>query len=135
MWKRTSGSRRFGYDEFGWNRSILPLHAERSIAGVDIFNQWLASQDCSQKSLIENVSTSTVTILRTSAPSRRAKAADELEEIPLYVVTTTQVVQQRSRSFALARWFRNVLLTHRYDRKHAKPHYCFNLIRLRERCA
>jgi putative hydrolase of the HAD superfamily len=43
--------------------------------------------------------------------------------------------QKKAEVLQLQRWFRKILLTHRYGLQRAKPStYCFNLIRRRERC-
>jgi putative hydrolase of the HAD superfamily len=133
---------RFGYEEFGWNREVsfrfMLNTLDRQSRGA-IFNKWLASHDCSQKSLVEKC----VNIYRHHTPHLQLhpdarKALLILKKYPLYVVTDGHKIAQQKKADALRlhRWFRKVLLTHRYGRKHAKPStYCFNLIRLQERCA
>ncbi len=131
----------FGQETFGWDRQAsfrFMLNALDRHGRGSIFNQWLASHGHSQKSLIERC----IHIYRHHTPHLCLnpgvlKLLSSLKKYPLYVVTDGHkiVQQKKAEALHLHRWFRKVLLTHRYGLKHAKPStYCFDRIRLQEFC-
>ena len=57
---------------------------------------------------------------------------------PLYVVTdgNKMVQQKKVDALGLSKWFKKVLITHRYGVSHAKPStYCFEKIKEMEKCS
>lgn len=133
---------RFGQEEFGWNSQAsfrFMLETLDQEGRGAIFDRWLASHGRTSRSLVQRC----VRSYRQHEPRlmfypEAKKLLVGLKKIPLYVVTDGHKVAQQKKAEALHldRWFRKVLLTHRYGLEHAKPStYCFNLIRLEEGCA
>jgi putative hydrolase of the HAD superfamily len=133
---------RFGREECGWNAQgsfRFMLEALDQKGRGAIFDRWLASHDQNRKGLVERC----VRAYRQHEPRlvlypEAKELLAGLKRLPLYVVSDGHKVAQQKKAEALHldRWFRKVLLTHRYGLEHAKPStYCFNLIRLQEGCA
>lgn len=129
----------FGEQNFGW-RSDASLRYMLDYEGRGAtFNQWLAAHGRREKGLVRQC----VGIYRHHTPRLRLnpearQLLPKLRNYPLYVVTDGHkiVQQKKTEALQLDRWFRKVLLTHRYGLRHAKPSpYCFNLIRKWERCS
>jgi putative hydrolase of the HAD superfamily len=132
----------FGEKNFRWSRKVsfrVMLNIlDRQGRGA-IFNEWLASHDSNQKGLVEQC----VSFYRHHTPHLHLypdaqRLLPTLKKYPVYLVTDGHKIAQQKKveALRLERWFRRVMLTHRYGLQHAKPStYCFNLIRQQEHCA
>lgn len=133
---------RYGQEHFNWDvvesYSYMQRVLEESGRGK-IFDLWLASHGIKKRSLVMKC----VKVYRHHTPI--LQLAPEVEALliklssdyPLYLVTDGhKVVQQKKvEALGVSRFFRKIMITHRYGICNAKPStYCFNLIRKKENC-
>ncbi len=132
----------YGNKLFGWNptesfdymRNVLDTSGRGRI-----FDLWLSSHGKCTRSLIKEC----VKVYRHHIPALElAPGVERLlvqlsSDFPLYLVTDGHKVVQKNKIEALgiSHFFRKVMITHMYGRRHAKPStYCFGLIRKKEQC-
>lgn len=133
---------KYGYERFGWEsgesfeymKNVLDEYGRGQI-----FDSWLASHGRVTRSLVKEC----VKIYRHHTPELQLESDVEqlLERLslehPLYLVTDGHKVVQSKKVAALgvSRFFKKVMITHRYGIKNAKPStHCFELIRRNEGC-
>jgi len=133
---------KYGYERFGWEsgesfeymKNVLDEYGRGQI-----FDSWLASHGRVTRSLVKEC----VKVYRHHTPELQLESDVEqlLERLslehPLYVVTDGHKVVQSKKVEALgvSRFFKKVMITHRYGIKNAKPStYCFERIKKWEKC-
>lgn len=133
---------KYGYERFGWEPGESFEHMKNVLDEYgrgQIFDSWLASHGRVTRSLVKEC----VKVYRHHTPELQLESDVEqlLERLslehPLYLVTDGHKVVQSKKVAALgvSRFFKKVMITHRYGIKNAKPStYCFELIRKNEGC-
>ncbi|HEX4984481.1 MAG TPA: HAD family hydrolase [Burkholderiales bacterium] len=131
----------FGAARFGWNKAAsirFMLDTLEHEGRGAVFDRWLENSGRYSNSLVQEC----IRVYRNHQPRlhlyREARTLlPTLSRYPLYIVTDGhKVVQQKKvEGLRIERRFRHIFITHRYGVRHEKPStYCFERIRLRERC-
>ena len=128
--------------QFGWavGQSYEYMQAVLQSEGRGrIFDLWLGANGRANRAMVKEC----VRVYRhhtpllTLAPEVNDLLATLSFDYPLYLVTDGhKIVQQKKvEALGISRYFRKIMITHRYGIHNAKPStYCFDLIRKREGC-
>lgn len=133
---------RYGQEKFGWDTAVSYKYMQEVLKKEgrgQIFDLWLAANGKTSRSLV----TECVKVYRHHKPELcldtqvESLLAKLSLNYPLYLVTDGhKIVQQKKvEALSISRFFRKVIITHRYGIRNAKPStYCFDIIRKMEQC-